>query len=367
MEEKPFHVKCKEYLQQRWQNILLQNETGSVGDVVSDEEIKESIRECLTSKSKSYHYVIPTQLLAKAVNPKLDCRSLQASYDTPGAFDARTIAHKVIVPFDRENSNVLGGSSEPYVNNPLRVYSVTKENRSQQKDKLGWDKLVSILEEVETADDPDTAKKYFQQTLIEILHLLKDATVVYPTPNRISLYRTLQITEKFIQGKSGGDRVEAVTTALFQTIASHFSLFDEIKREKVNAADASSGMAGDIECVRNGKVALLVEVKDKELTITQVESTLLAARAKQIGEILFLAQQGINSGDEKPMEKMIDQEFSSGQNIYTIRFTEFACAVLVLFGEQGRVEFIRRVGPELDRSGSNISHRKAWANLLRNA
>src|SRR5690606_24687256 len=109
----------------------------------------------ITGATKTYHYVLLTQLLAKVVQPDLDCRSVQAgNFPYPGAFDARTIAHKVVVPFDKDNQNVLGGSVEPYVNNPLRVPGILPEYRSQQKDKAGWDTLVRILERVEDAGNP---------------------------------------------------------------------------------------------------------------------------------------------------------------------------------------------------------------------
>ncbi len=53
----------------------------------------------------SYHYVLPTQLLAKCVDHRLDTHALQAGYDAAGAFDARTVAHGVIVPFDRAHAS----------------------------------------------------------------------------------------------------------------------------------------------------------------------------------------------------------------------------------------------------------------------
>ena len=73
------------------------------------------------------------------MDPSRDAHSLQAGYDVADSFDARTIAHDVIVPFDRANQRVLGGSPEPYVNNPLRVPAVTAEYRSAQKHKDEWD------------------------------------------------------------------------------------------------------------------------------------------------------------------------------------------------------------------------------------
>jgi hypothetical protein len=130
-----FSEKCQKYLHERWNDILKLVEHESSAEPLKKEYdlLKENIRSCLTSRAKSYRYVLPTQLLSKSVDHSLDCRPLQAAFESAGSFDARTIAHKVIAPFDKENHNVLGGSNEPYVNNPLRCTSVSKANRARQK------------------------------------------------------------------------------------------------------------------------------------------------------------------------------------------------------------------------------------------
>lgn len=242
--------KCQKYLQERCNHTLTIIEGEPTVEHLEQEYVllKENIRACLTSNTKSYRYVLPTQLLSKSVDHSLDCRSLQAADESEGSFDARTIAHQVIVPFDKENHNVLGGSNEPYVNNPLRCTSVSKANRARQKNKKDWHRLIDVLSTVEHKNDPDFTRSVFDQILLEIYKLLADVVVVYPTPSRISLDKTLHLIDAFIAERSGGDRLEAVATSLFRTISDKFSLFDEVRREKVNAPDASSGMVADIEC-----------------------------------------------------------------------------------------------------------------------
>lgn len=362
-----FVERCQDFLCSRWKTVVVAMESGESADTLIPEhaELREPIVSCLTSRIKSYHYVLPTQILSKCVDASLDSHSLQASYGEPGAFDARTIAHKVIVPFDRENHSVLGGSAEPYVNNPLRFPAVTDKFRSQQKNKADWDKLVALLDTVEQQSDPDFTEKVFGQILVEIFRLLANVQVLYPTPNRVSLADTAQIIKEFTITRSGGDRIEAVCAALFRAIASEFGLFDEVRRQKVNVADAVSGMGADIECRVEGEVILLVEVKDRSLTLTQVDARLDVARAKKISEILFLAEKGIPGTDRTKVQERIKDEFVSGQNIYVPGFVDFSSGILILFGEKGRVKFLSLVGKELDKTGSNIKHRRAWAHLLR--
>lgn len=366
-DELTFREKCELYLSERWEYIQKLTASEPIVEPLNDDflETKQNIIDCLTSRTKSYRYVLPTQILCKAVDETLDCRSLQAADDSTGPFDARTIAHKIIVPFDNDNHNVLGGSSEPYVNNPLRCTSVSIANRERQKNKSDWDKLISILEHVQTANDDVYTKKGLDQVLFEIHKLLADVIVIYPTPSRISLDKTLEIIEQFISERSGGERLESVATALFKITAETFHIFDEIKREKVNATDASSGMIADIECKLDNQIVLLIEVKDRSLTLTQLDSKIDLARSNRIREIIFMAQQGIEETNREAILRRIQQEFTSGQNIYVTNLFEFASGLLTLLGENGRVAFLNKIGPELDSVKAPIIHRRAWASLLR--
>ena len=89
------------------------------------------------------------------------------------------------------------------------------------------------------------------------------------------------------------------------------------------------------------------------------------ARAEKIKEILFIAEKGIEEEKKSKIKQRVKSEFTSGQNIYISKLIEFANSIFILLGEEGRVSFISRIGPELDRGNSSILHRKTWANLLR--
>jgi hypothetical protein len=96
-------------LNEAWKEIIKLAKAGKLDDCLSEKALIAAVRESVNSRTKSYRYVLPTQVLAKLADASLDCRCLQASRGGAGAFDARTIAHKVVVPFDQANENVLGG------------------------------------------------------------------------------------------------------------------------------------------------------------------------------------------------------------------------------------------------------------------
>lgn len=73
----------------------------------------------------TYKYVLFNALLSKATDESLNPLCLQVKSELPGSFDARTICHKVIVPFEQTTlKKVLGGSNEPFLNKPAALYRV---------------------------------------------------------------------------------------------------------------------------------------------------------------------------------------------------------------------------------------------------
>lgn len=358
-------VESRKNLDYFWKEVEGLAREGRLFDTVADEPLRDAIQRAINSNTKTYRYVLPAQVVAKLTDGSLDCRCLQVLRGGSGAFDARSVCHSVIVPFDQQNDFVLGGSPEPYVNNPLRQPEVTPQYRHKQKDKRGWDDLCLVLESVEDKNDPAFTQIVFKQTLIEIYKRLAGVRVVYPVPRRVSFRQGLRLIERFITGQSGGERVQVVASALFLTIGQRFSLYADVRRANINAADASSGQVADLECVSSdGEIVLAVEVKDRDLTVSQIQDKLAGMRAQKVTEILFIAQQGVAKGDEEQASALIEKEFVSGQNIYIFDLLKLLSSILALLGESGRKMFLDFVGQELDRHRSDIAHRRAWANLL---
>jgi hypothetical protein len=367
-EERGFIETCIQVWNETWE-IARQSldQSGDIGEALQDEALVIAIRQSINNPTKTYRYVLPTQLIAKFVNPELDAKCIQVQRGGQGAFDARTVAHGVIVPFEKQNHNVLGGAPEPYVNNPLRVpeISLDPQIRGQQKNKQGWDYLFTVLNRVQGENNPEFTFQVLKQVQTEIARRLALIRVIYPIPKRISLERTKRLLIDFLATPSGGDRYEVVAMALFQTIGRRFSLYSDIQRNKTNAPDTASGQVADIECKdENGNIMLAVEVKDRLLQINHIADKISTMRERSVSEILYLVREGISQDQIKPTEDRIRHEFASGQNIYVfdlLAFTEVICA---LIGEEGRHEFMEDISEVLEKYSSPLSTRQCWADLL---
>ena len=113
---------------------------------------RDAISDVMLGRHLTYRYVLLTNLLAKATNGRAHGLALQAGADLDGAFDSRSLCHKVVVDFDRDPNQLagkLGRSNEPYLNKPARYTALTSENavrrgttaaslRSASTSSVGW-------------------------------------------------------------------------------------------------------------------------------------------------------------------------------------------------------------------------------------
>jgi hypothetical protein len=200
--------------------------------------------------------------------------------------------------------------------------------------------------------------------LLEIFRRQKTLRFVYPLPPRISLENVLSLTHKFLVQKSGGDRGLALCGALFDAVGMHFGLYAKVDRARINASDEATGQAADLECVNvQGEVVLAIEVKERTLTLTDIEGTLRKCRKRKIKDIFFAAPR-IRKDEQNAIDERIAGAFASGQNLYVFDFFDLARSVLALGGEDIRITFLQKVGEHLDVWNTQPSHRKAWKSLL---
>jgi hypothetical protein len=355
-------------LETHWQAVVAEADANRDVCYVADATLRDAIRASVHHKQVAYRFCLPVQLLGKLTEPTVDSLRLQKRRGDPSdvtGWDARSLASKVVAPFNQRQENILGTSADPYVGNPMRIPRMVRNDQSK-KDVAGWNALVDVLERVESEGDPDFTKAVFRQTLLEMLWRQQSLHFAYSLPPRISLNDALSLAQRFVEEKSGGDRGLALCGALFDAIGFHFGLYAKVERARINASDEAIGQAADLECIdAEGRVLLAVEVKERTLTLTDVEGTLRKCRQRKIKDIFFAAPR-IQEDDRPSLNDRIERAFASGQNVYVFDFFDFARSVLVLGGEPIRSTFLQKVGEHLDLWNTQPAHRQAWKRLLEN-
>jgi hypothetical protein len=356
--------RAAQLLETTWAEVTARARSQPEHNYVADATLRRAIADSINHDLVTYRFCLPIQLLGKLTHPAVDCLKLQRGDGSdPSAWDARSLGSKVVCEFNRRQERVLGDSSDPYVSKPMRQPRMFRDDRSK-KDVGGWNKLVDILEQVESQSRPAFTMRVFRQTLLEMVRRQQTLSFVYPLPPRISLERTLALGEEFLRERSGGDRALALSAALFEAIGTHFKLFATVHRTRINVSDEAAGRAADLECVNDqGQIVLIVEVKDRRLTLADVEGTLQKSRQKAIKDIFFAAP-GVREEDKGAVRDRVSRAFTAGQNLYLFDFGELARSVLALGGEAIRVTFLREVGENLDTWNTLPRHRQAWKEIL---
>lgn len=316
----------------------------------------------VNSKVQSIRYAVITQILGRIADPKRSVMMLQLGGSEEGAWDARSFATAVIVPWERENQQVIGGSPDPYVSKPLRRPRLDDDTSVRYPDE--WKRLVAFLrplDEVSTAELEKTCHRVLRALARRLTH----QSFNYPIPQRISQSRLENLVTSFLQESSGGLRALAVATALFRTVGEGFNLFADVMSQGINEADAAAGTPGDIVCYDDeGNICLAVEVKDAHLTLNHVEQTSWKAKTSSHGlsNVLF-ATSGVREGDAVGIKTLTDRSWAEGLNLYAVTISELVRVVLVLLEESWRVRFLREIGNELDERQDQVA-RRAWNALL---
>lgn len=239
-----------------------------------DDVIADKIKTVILGSHKTYKYILVTNLLAKATNERANALSLQAGAPLNGAFDSRSLCHKVLVPFEREFLvNALGASNEPYLNKPARFTHLSDKNPVRAgKDKEILCTLIEIAEYVNASGSKAAYNclSYCFSLLESVIannELLTTVNTIM-TPDLIDIYRFIaRYIEESFEGETCATVVGAVEKQFYSCLKGEFL----VKVHKVNESGASSKEIGDIDVYENDKCFYSIEVKDKEFTIYDVE------------------------------------------------------------------------------------------------
>ena len=236
-----------------------------------NDSVTAGIFEILTGTHKTYKYILVNGILAKASSDEANPIALQAGAPFPGAFDARSLCHKVLVPFERNFlDNILGGSNEPFLNKPARFTHLSEHNAVRKgKDKETLLLLIELFSLIKTSED---AKEYLACIFSILKKQIKknDAfhKIACHSPNLITVYEfSLRLVKRSLEGETLVIIVGALELLMHEYLEGNYSVFTH----KINQSGASSNEIGDIDVYSDGKFYYSIEVKDKNFNEYDVE------------------------------------------------------------------------------------------------
>ena len=347
------NVTARNWLDSEWEDVL--RDAGSEPDPEMDRLVDSGV--------VSIRYAVITQMLGKIADSSRSLLCLQSGTGEPGAWNARSFCDSVIVPWVAENHDVIGTSSEPYASKPLRRLRLSR-GMSDVRNSDEWDRLVMLFESLEDAS-PDELRKTYRRCLGAVARHLSRQSFKYPIPMRVSAARTRIALEEFLSDQSGGLRPMVVAAALMQILGEGFGLFSRVESQGVNEADAASGVPGDVMCYSaDDSLVMAVEVKDRNLTLTDVRSSTRKAQQadQRLSNFLFTAP-GIVPSEKAEIDESMERAWASGLNLYQVDLLELAASSFVLLDEDWRPKLLRGIGQELDRRREH-AHRRVWHEIV---
>ena len=333
----------------------------------TDPGIDEEIDSLITCNVVSIRYALLTQLLGKFSDHSRDALSIQRgeadTAEAAGRWDPRSFCQTHVIPWVTETGQVLGTSPDPYVNNPLRRPRLDT-GYEPRRDRRLWDRLVAILQRVQQRNDPAYTETRLRHCLASLALQYRELAVPFEVPQRISLEATASLVNTYLAEPSGGERAQVVVAALMRTIARQFGIFDRVERQAINESDAASASPGDVVCYQDDRQVFAVEVKDRVVTLQDVDTAIGKARRSNVTEVLFA--NASSQAHDPAISDRVQSEFGLGVNIYQLEIGTMLRVVLTIAGEPSRPKFLTFVGEELNDRVTQPTHKLVWRDLLRN-
>ena len=233
-----------------------------------NDELAKLISSILHGSHKTYRYILITAMLAKATNEKVNALSLQKGDGKNGKYDARSLCHKVVVPFETiKLPGCLGGSNEPFLNKPARFVALSLNNATRRgKDRQTLSDVITV---VNSLKDSQTAFSYLKSAMCDLKEIseqyvskfsIGDSIIDISEFSQIVLDYIYSITDQSLEG-------EVCPLIVSQLEKMYLGKDYKVEPHKVNQSGASSKEVGDIDIYNKAnKLIYSIEVKDKDFT-----------------------------------------------------------------------------------------------------
>ncbi len=319
------------------------------------QSVIELIDKVFISTTKAYRETLLGCIVAKLSDPGVNVRLPYVSHGTD-AFNGRTLDESVVNPFFQ--SKQIPSSRGPYLSVFRRNVRFTQETRRGLRDKSGYDAFLGVLKYIEGIKSDDELTGLLAYVILQFILLRETSQIRLMRLQRISLVQFEQILKELLATPSGGRIPMLLANAIFSMLKEHYSLDWNIEVQDINVADRASGAAGDITIRSGERIVLAVEVTERPIERSRVESTFRNKIAPQsIPDYLFLVHLPKVENDAK---LLAIEYFAQGHDVNFFDLRGFILASLAAAGAPGRAVFKEKLLALLDEPNIPNTLKVAW-------
>lgn len=290
----------------------------------------------------TFKYILFTAILSKATDATINMLCLQKKSQLPGAYDARTICHKVVVPFEMKVlEKAMGGSNEPFLNKPARFPELDKDNAVRRgNDQALLNALCDNLPKIQTSDDAYECLVYLLRKLIVLRDEKKELTLFSVSESANSPCKLLTFIESALTKSYEGEVLTLLVAGVYHLLYRDPNYLVEV--HPVNQSGASSHEVSDLDIYVNGTLVSSNELKDKNYTESDVRHA--ADKVIQAGSNKMLFIEGPRSTPTSNFKTAIETEYRNRNfMLYIITYKDFFASLLGAISDIDSEEFIRYI------------------------
>ena len=306
--------------------------------------VRDAISDVINGKRKTYRYMMFVGLLVAVTDKSLHPRCLQLVAGCEGAYDPRSLCKDVVSPFEKKMlKGRLGGSCDPYVNNPARHPMIEKTNKVKSAaDKVVLGKLCDVLDFARSADDVMRRRMFcYAYGLVLKRPPIESSLVEFDAAADSSLS-----TDKFF------DFLEAHTQGVSAvvTLAAYFrTCCGKVKSAVVHPiteSGASPKEVGDIDLTLKDGRTVAVEVKDKPYKDMDVQHACEKAMKAGVHHVIFAF--GPDAEKKRPQDGVLRNYWQEkGVQLAFLSISSELCMAVTLADEAKRCAFANDMGKAL--------------------
>ena len=280
----------------------------------------------------TYKYILLNGMLAKAVNPAVDPLALQAGAPLGGAFDARSLCHSVVVPFEQTVlEKRLGGSNEPFLNKPARFTHLSTDNAVRRgRDREALERLIAAFELVNEGREGSDPREALVAVLAHILRL--ESRVVTFDDSRFQAFASkramLALIENLLARSCEGESLALSVSLLFELLAQAQGGGLIVSSHPTNQSGASSNEISDIDVFEADGVTprYCCEAKDKPFTRADIDHA--ASKVAESGHSSMLFVFGPNAQTVENLDAIVIEYEAHGFDLTFMSASYFAHGIV---------------------------------------